>query len=73
MLLYIQSEMNRGKGLSKIGLYSIYATVIGQYMFALGFSIVKTVNQTNIIKVIGATMRYFAMTGLLYEIYALTK
>lgn len=73
MLLYIQSEMNRGKALSTIGLYSIYGTVIGQYLFAIGFSMVKTVNHTNIAKVIGATMRYFAMAGLLYEIYALTK
>ena len=73
MLLYIQSEMNRGKGLSKIGLYSIYGTVIGQYLFAVGFSIVKSVNHTNVAKVIGATLRYFAMAGLLYEIYALTQ
>lgn len=73
MLLYIQSELNRNKTLSKIGLYSIYGTVIGQYLFAFGYSMVKTVNHSNIAKVIGATLRYISMAGLLYEIYALTK
>eukprot|EP01083_Nonionella_stella_P017770 49801_1 len=73
ILLYIQSEVNRGNQLSKIGLFSIYGAVIGSYMFAIGYSLVKKLQDTNVLKVIGATMRYFAIAGLLYEVYALTK
>ena len=73
ILLYIQSEINRNKTLSKIGLYSIYAAVIGQYLFAIGYASVKSLNNTNSAKFIGAILRYVSIAGLLYEIYALTK
>eukprot|EP01084_Bolivina_argentea_P309566 535494_1 len=73
MLLYIQSEMNRNKKLSKIGLYSIYGTVISTYTFAFGFATVKSLKSTNVAKFIGAGFRYVSIAGLLYEIYSLTK
>ena len=38
MLLYIQTEMNRNKKLSKTGVYSIYASVSAWYVFVIGYT-----------------------------------
>ena len=42
MLLYIPTEMNRNKKLSKTGVYSIYASVAASNISAIGYSSVKS-------------------------------
>eukprot|EP01084_Bolivina_argentea_P069909 127144_1 len=73
IILYIQSEVNRNKKLSNVGLYSVCGAVFGQFMFAFGFNIVKKITDTNIFRIVGALTRYCTMATLLYEIVALSK
>jgi len=75
MLLYIQYAINtsKPKPLSNIGFYSCYLTVLGSYIFALGFATVKDLKSTNSLKFIGAITRYVSAAGLLYQLYLFTK
>ena len=74
LLLYIQTQINRKNiKLTKQAKISIYLTVIGSYLFAIGFLNVKTPSQTNIIKFIGAISRYTGFGGLIYYLFKLAK
>ena len=71
-LLFIQyytQSNTRGIKLSKVGYYSCIVAMASSYLFAFGFVILKSLKNTNIFRVIGATGRYISMVGLMYQCY----
>ena len=72
LLLFIQyytQSNTKGIKLSTLGYYSCIAGMAGSYLFAFGFVILSSLKNTNIFRAIGATTRYFAMVGLMYQCY----